>query len=89
MSVLSLKSEGWTPAERSIVNVLVDGRPHPISEFYENDGTEFAILARNTVRVVVNGIRHKLKDHNMGVMVEYVNGEAHWRIVRYLSHEDL
>jgi len=90
MSVLSLKSTGWTESERRILDILQDCQPHAISECYDSgESPEYEAYLRKSTRAVVNRIRPKLSEHGMGVLVEYIKGEPHWRLVRFLSQEDL
>ena len=74
----------WGNEERRILQVLLDGESHSVSEFYDEDaGTTCA-----SVRCTIGRIRAKLETSGYLLVTTMKDRKCSWQLVRHISHDE-
>lgn len=82
-----LPEKNWTPREREILEVLLDGNRHVINKLHDQT-PEFYKEERKALAVQIFNIRTKLKGTGYEILCEFYQRKTHYRLVRLITHTE-
>ena len=78
-------TEGLTPTETRLYDILKDGYPHPSAQLHATLGDD--LTDHSTLKVHLSNLRLKLQRHGRDISSK-VNGHTSYRLVRYLTDDE-
>lgn len=82
-------SNRWGEAEGELLQVLSDGRPHRVTEFFQSEHSPTNPNSYESAYETVRRIRRKLEGSGYGVVTTRKRRQSYWQLVRYISQDDL
>ena len=80
-----LPDKSWTRRQTEILQILLDGKQHHRSEFYEDLGEPSDYTA---LRKSIHIIRRRLEGTGYGIVCELRYRKSYYRLVRFINQND-
>ncbi len=77
-----------TPTQTRIMEVLKDGRPHPVAELWTCLYDELAQEGGNALRMCMSYLRTRLETKGMTVVATRMGEQSAYRLARFIGDDD-
>ena len=78
-----MSTNGFTPIEQAMLDILDDGQPHPLKELHACLYDTMSPL--KNARNHVSNIRRKLRPRGRDILVQFIDHKINYRQVRLLG----